>query len=363
MGDRPGALPRPRPRLRATRRRSTAGRCPAPPASTLDPVLELAPAHPARAGRLGDVSFATGVAASREAGLKRWRSSTTTRVAAPARVPAGLARIAQSALHHLGISERGGDALRAAGLAGACTWTARCAAPATCSRQNPLGQDGLWRPASPAICRSCSSTSTARASLPLVRQVLQAQEYWRLKGLRADVVILNEQPSRLSGRDADAARGAARRGTLVGLEASRRRASICCAPMPCRAPQRMLLSSVGTRGARASDRGELRRATRRAVARSGRREPAAAALRAAAHAAARPPRATAPSPVATCAACSRNGRRRLQRRRARVRGRPRGRQETPAPWANVIANPGFGTDRHRARDRRTPGPRTAARTG
>ena len=30
--------------------------------------------------------------------------------------------------------------------------------------------------------------------LPLVRQVLQAQEYWRLKGLLADVVILNEHP-------------------------------------------------------------------------------------------------------------------------------------------------------------------------
>jgi cyclic beta-1,2-glucan synthetase len=29
--------------------------------------------------------------------------------------------------------------------------------------------------------------------LGLVRQVLQAQEYWRLKGLSADVVILNEQ--------------------------------------------------------------------------------------------------------------------------------------------------------------------------
>ena len=31
--------------------------------------------------------------------------------------------------------------------------------------------------------------------LPLVRQVLQAQEYWRLKGLSADVVILNEHPA------------------------------------------------------------------------------------------------------------------------------------------------------------------------
>ncbi len=31
--------------------------------------------------------------------------------------------------------------------------------------------------------------------LPLVRQVLQAQDYWRLKGLSADVVVLNEHPA------------------------------------------------------------------------------------------------------------------------------------------------------------------------
>ena len=32
-------------------------------------------------------------------------------------------------------------------------------------------------------------------SLPLARQLLKAQEYWRVKGLRADVVILNEHPA------------------------------------------------------------------------------------------------------------------------------------------------------------------------
>ena len=32
-------------------------------------------------------------------------------------------------------------------------------------------------------------------SLPLARQLLNAQEYWRVKGLRADVVILNEHPA------------------------------------------------------------------------------------------------------------------------------------------------------------------------
>ena len=35
---------------------------------------------------------------------------------------------------------------------------------------------------------------TASRLYPVVRQVLQAQEYWRLKGLNADVVILNEHP-------------------------------------------------------------------------------------------------------------------------------------------------------------------------
>ena len=38
-----------------------------------------------------------------------------------------------------------------------------------------------------------------------MRQVLQAQEYWRLKGLSADVVILNEHPVELPRRDARAA--------------------------------------------------------------------------------------------------------------------------------------------------------------
>src|SRR6185436_5854907 len=32
-------------------------------------------------------------------------------------------------------------------------------------------------------------------AIPLVRQLLHAQEYWRLKGLRADLVILNEHPA------------------------------------------------------------------------------------------------------------------------------------------------------------------------
>ena len=36
---------------------------------------------------------------------------------------------------------------------------------------------------------------TEADAVPLVRQVLLAQEYWRVKNLRADVVILNEHPA------------------------------------------------------------------------------------------------------------------------------------------------------------------------
>ena len=49
--------------------------------------------------------------------------------------------------------------------------------------------------ASPATCRSCSSTSATPSAISLVRQLLHAQEYWRVKDLRADVVILNDHPA------------------------------------------------------------------------------------------------------------------------------------------------------------------------
>ena len=44
-------------------------------------------------------------------------------------------------------------------------------------------------------CRLCWSACPRPSAVSLVRQVLLAQEYWRVKDLRADVVILNEHPS------------------------------------------------------------------------------------------------------------------------------------------------------------------------
>ena len=58
--------------------------------------------------------------------------------------------------------------------------------------------------------------------LPLVRQVLQAQEYWRLKGLSADVVILNEHPVSYLDEMQAQLTGRPRRRTVERLAASAR---------------------------------------------------------------------------------------------------------------------------------------------
>src|SRR5207253_10273044 len=58
---------------------------------------------------------------------------------------------------------------------------------------NVLGQSGLW----PHGISGDLPILLVRVNgddLALVRQALQAQEYWRLKGLAADLVILNEHP-------------------------------------------------------------------------------------------------------------------------------------------------------------------------
>jgi len=108
-----------------------------------------------------------------------------------------------------------------------------------------------------------------------VRQVLQAQEYWRLKGLSADVVILNEHPA--SYLDAmhqalasllDAGPWAAYRDKPGGAFLLRGES------IP--APEKVLLASVA-RAVVSGDRGELADQLDRPVPEAAlRRRPAAA---------------------------------------------------------------------------------------
>ena len=82
------------------------------------------------------------------------------------------------------------------------------ASPATSSspardcapRRIPFGRAPVRNPvcglrAFPAICRSCCCESPRSKALDVARQILQAHEYWLMKQLAVDLVILNERKS------------------------------------------------------------------------------------------------------------------------------------------------------------------------
>ena len=77
---------------------------------------------------------------------------------------------------------------------------------------------------------------TEAAAVPLVRQLLQAQEYWRVKGLRADVVILNEHPAEYLDETQNFLAGARAGAALGRLDRQARAACSCCAPTACPRP-------------------------------------------------------------------------------------------------------------------------------
>ena len=137
------------------------------------------------------LSFATGMALSRDTALalaqKYHEPSSAARTFALAFAHA------QSALRHLGITSE--DALLYERLASRVLYADRSlrAGPEILARSE-FGQEGLWPHGISGDLPILLVRVVEEDDLPLVREVLQAQEYWRLKGLRADVVILNEHP-------------------------------------------------------------------------------------------------------------------------------------------------------------------------
>src|SRR6185503_9391996 len=101
---------------------------------------------------------------------------------------------AQSGLRHLGISND--EALLFERLASRVLFAdgSLRAGPETIA-SNELGQAGLWPHGISGDLPILLVRVAVDDDVGLVRQVLQAQEYWRLKGLVADVVIVNEDPS------------------------------------------------------------------------------------------------------------------------------------------------------------------------
>ncbi len=157
----------------------------------LDPIVSLRQRVRLAPGGVVRLSFATGMAASRETALalaQRYHDPAAT-----ARTFALAFSHARSRLHHLGISSE--EALVFERLASRVLYADASLRPGPeLLARNVLGQEGLWAHGVSGDLPILLVRVVSDADLALVRQVLQAQEYWRLKGLSADVVILNEHP-------------------------------------------------------------------------------------------------------------------------------------------------------------------------
>jgi cyclic beta-1,2-glucan synthetase len=158
---------------------------------TLDPIASLRQRIRLAPGAAATVSFAIGIAPNRDAAVNlamRYHDPLMT-----ARTfPMAFER-SQSLLRHLGIGSE--QAILFERLASRVLFRdGTLRAPPDVLMRNTLGQDGLWSLGISGDLPILLLRVDKVGDLSLVRQVLQAQEYWRLKGLRADVVILNEQP-------------------------------------------------------------------------------------------------------------------------------------------------------------------------
>ena len=179
------------------------GRSPANPAAlegralsgttgaVLDPVAAIRDRVRLAPGAFVRVTFATGVASDRDAALALVRKYRDGSVAARA-LSMAFTHV-HITLQQLGLSDDQAMlfdrlASRVFGLDDSCI------SPGDLAR-NSLGQQNLWGHGISGDLPIVLVRITEAAAIPLVRQLLHAQEYWRLKGLRADLVILNEHPA------------------------------------------------------------------------------------------------------------------------------------------------------------------------
>ena len=202
--------------------------------------------------------------------------------------------------------------------------------------RNTLGQEGLWGHGVSGDLPVLLVRVVTDTDLGLVRQVLQAQEYWRLKGLSADVVVLNELP--VSYLDEAHAQLAAllddgpwrtwkhRKGGVYLLRGDRMTEA-----------ERLLLSGVA-RAVLSGDHGTLAHQLDRPALGPAERAPVVLERPAWPRPAIAP---IAPAEVPPLALANGLG--------GFVEGGREyvvvleGDQETPLPWANIIASPTFGT--------------------
>jgi cyclic beta-1,2-glucan synthetase len=159
--------------------------------TVLDPILSLRQRVRLAPGAIARLVFTTGVAESREAALalaqKHHDPSAAVRAFALARTHA------QVAVRHLGLAPE--DTRLFEELASCVLGPDRAlAAPAGVHAANVLDASALWRHGISGDLPILTVRLERIEDLTLARQTLEAQEYWRLKGLAADLVLLNEHP-------------------------------------------------------------------------------------------------------------------------------------------------------------------------
>jgi len=156
----------------------------------LDPIVSLRQRILLAPGAVVRLSFTTGTTASRETAhalVQRYRDPSSA-----ARTFALAFAHAQSNRRHLGLSTE--ETILFDRLASRVLYhDASLRATPELRARSALGQSGLWPHGISGDLPIVLVRIVAQDGLALARQVLQAQEYWRLKGLAADVVILNAQ--------------------------------------------------------------------------------------------------------------------------------------------------------------------------
>jgi cyclic beta-1,2-glucan synthetase len=159
--------------------------------AVLDPIVSLRQRIRLAPGGFVRLSFATGMAVSRDGALAMAQKYHDPDAAA--RTFSLAFTHAQSTLRHLGISSDDAQLFeRLASRVLYCDASLR-AGPEVLGR-NVLGQPALWAHGISGDLPILLVHVVEGTDFPLVMQLLQAQEYWRLKGLSADLVILNAQP-------------------------------------------------------------------------------------------------------------------------------------------------------------------------
>ena len=306
--------------------------------ATLDPIVSLRQRIRLAPGGFARLSFVTGVATDHD---------TAVAIAMKYREPSATARTFAlastqrlSTLHHLNISSD--DALVYERLASRVLYVdgSLRAAP-DIQAQNTLGREALWAYSISTDLPIVVVRIGEHDAIGLARQVLEAQEYWRLKGLSADLVLLNEHPVTYRDETQDRLQHLLEDGPWRGWRDKPGGAYLLRGDLMSDAERTLLFSIArailhGDRGTLANqmDRPYPGREPHEGTERRRGRRPRLRAL---------PPVKHDATKIETPALSLFNG----------IGGfSPDGRdyiivldgdQETPMPWVNVIANPAFGT--------------------